>query len=336
MKNITGRKNNIWWGPPKKFSTTIEERKISWLELFYDLVYVIVISRNTHLLAMNPGVEGIIDYLLLFVMIFWGWINGSMYHDLHGSLGIRTRFMTLWQMMVVAALAVTMRDPSSVFIFRVTIALIFLQVYITYLWWSVGIYDKNHRRLNVPYTVCYLVALTLISVTLFVPQPYKRILFGIALVFDYLPPFFAGSLLGRRHLNLSLSPSMVERLGLFTIILFGEVILGVINGTSQVEILNGRVWGCFGMGILVVFALWWIFFSVIADREVQTGFLKGQVMSILYIPALSSLGIVGVTFAGLIDTLNSQSQPEHSFLIKALFGVSLSIFLIIIVRLKIA
>lgn len=328
MKNNTGKQYNIWWGPPKKFSTKFEDRKISWLELFYDLVYVIVISRTTHHLAVNPGAQGILDYLLLFVMIFWGWFNGSMYHDLHGSQGIRTRFMTLWQMMAVAALAVALNSPAVVFTFRVTIALIFLQVYITYLWWSVGIYDKNHRKLNVPYTLCYLVALILISVTLFVHQPYKRILFGIALIFNYMPPFLTGPFLGRKHLNLSLSPSMVERLGLFTIILFGEVILGVINGTSEVETLDNHVWICFGMGILVVFALWWIFFSLIADREIKSGFLNGQIMSMFYILTLGSLGIVGATFAGLIDTLENQVPHEHSFLIKSLFGISLSVFLV--------
>src|SRR5687768_1331752 len=89
-------KVNIWWGPPRKFDPRIAERKISWLELFYDLVYVIAIARITHHLAEHPSWHGLADYAYLFIMIFWGWINGSLYHDLHGSPGIRTRFMTLW------------------------------------------------------------------------------------------------------------------------------------------------------------------------------------------------------------------------------------------------
>ncbi|MDP4284906.1 MAG: low temperature requirement protein A [Bacteroidota bacterium] len=326
MNNYTGRKHNIWWGPPRKFSTSIEERKISWLELFYDLVYVIVISRITHHLATNPCTEGIVDYFLLFLMIFWGWINGSMYHDLHGSLGIRTRFMTLWQMMAVAALAVTMSGPPELFVNRGTIALIFLQFYITYLWWSVGIYDKNHRKLNRPYTFCYLIALSLIFITLYVSQPYKRILFGLALVFNYLPPFFAAFHFGKRNLNLNLSPSMAERLGLFTIIVFGEAILGVINGASDAADLNAHVWEGFGMGILIVFALWWIFFSLIADREIKSGFIRGQIMSMLYIPALASLGIIGAIFSMLIK--NIDSFPAAPLFLKELFGVSLFVFLL--------
>src|SRR5262245_5486412 len=145
------QKHNIWWGPPKKFSTLLDERKISWLELFYDLVYVIVISRATHHVAQHPDVHGIFHYIYFFTMIYWGWQNGSQYHDLHGSPGIRTRFMTLWQILAVAALAVALDSPSETILNRTTWCLAFLQLFITYLWWSVGIYDKEHRKLSVPY-----------------------------------------------------------------------------------------------------------------------------------------------------------------------------------------
>lgn len=326
MKNSSGNQYTIWWGPPKKFSIDLKERKISWLELFYDLVYVIVISRTTHYLATNPETVAILDYLLFFFMVFWGWINGSMYHDLHGSQGIRTRLMTLWQMVAVSALAVTMSGSTSLFIPRIIFALIFLEAYIIYLWWSVGIYDKNHRKLNRPYTLCYLAALILIAATLFVPQPYKRILFCGVLVLNYLPPFVVSPLFAKRDLNLKLSSSMVERLGSFTIIVFGEAILGVINGTGEVAILNAHVWVCFLIGILIVFEMWWVLFALIADREIKSGFLKGQVMSLLYIPAMASLGMVGATFSELIIKLDIMG--EGYLFLKLLFGISLSFFLL--------
>ena len=104
---------NAWWGPPKKFSTEFEDRKVSCLELFYDLVYVIAISRITHHLAEHPDVTGLLDYTYFFVMIFWGWLNGSLYHDLHGTSGVRTSLMTLWQMMIVAGLVVTVKASCA-------------------------------------------------------------------------------------------------------------------------------------------------------------------------------------------------------------------------------
>src|SRR5579863_8792365 len=168
---------NIWWGPPRKFSSHFEERKISWLELFFDLVYAIVISRTTHWLAVNNTPGGILDYAYLIIIVFWGWYNGSQYYDIHGTPGIRTRLMTLWQMMAVAALAVTLYSPSDKAVGGATIAIAALQFFITYLWWSVGIYDKKYRKYNMPFTICYLAAFVLIIITLFIPQPYQRILF---------------------------------------------------------------------------------------------------------------------------------------------------------------
>ena len=257
--------SNIWWGPPKKFATNFAERKISWLELFYDLVYVIAVSKITYRVAHHPGYSGLLDYIYLFSMIFWGWLNGSMYHDLHGSPGVRTRLITLWQMMIVAALIVTLSGPPDTIFYRATIAIAIMQLYITYLWWSVGIYDKNHRRFNKPYTVFYLASLALIISTLFLQQPYIRIVFFISLLLNYLPPFVLNTKLVQHRVEFNLSSSMTERLGLFMIIIFGEAVLGVINGIGELNTVSFSIWVNFGLGILIVFALWWIFFAMIAE-----------------------------------------------------------------------
>ncbi len=323
------KRSNIWWGPPKKFSPHVAERKISWLELFYDLVYVIVISKITHYLAEHPEGVGLLDYAYLFAMTFWGWYNGSMYHDLHGTPGIRTRFMTLWQMMAVGALAVTLESPVEHLISRTTYALMFLQLFITYLWWSVGIYDKQHRKLNVPYTVCFLIAFALLIVTFSVPLPYKRIVFWLALVLNYFPFAYTALRFKKRHVDFSLSASMTERLGLITIIVFGEAILGVINSVCHMENPDASMWLCFGLEILIVFALWWIFFSLIADRECKKGMWAGNTMSLTYIPTLASLGMVGATFPALLEHLPVAGSCYKSPL-QVIYGVSVALFLVCI------
>lgn len=316
---------NIWWGPPRKFTAQFEDRRISWLELFYDLVYVIVISAATHRLAEHPGWAGLGNYLYLFIMIFWGWVNGSLYHDLHGSPGIRTRFMTLWQMMAVAAMAVALNGPADKLLFRGTITLAVLQGFITYLWWSVGIYDKHHRKLNVPYTVCYIGALISILATLFIPLPYVRILFGIILVLNFLPPFWVIYRLKRSNEEFSLSTSMMERLGLLTIIVFGEAILGVIGGTSRLVVDYSMIWINFGLGILIVFSLWWIYFALVADRENKKGFLRGQVLLMVFIPTLASLGMTGASFPGVMAGMNGEAG--HDLIYRFLFGSGVAVFL---------
>ena len=315
-------KSSTWWGPPRKFDPHFEERRISWLELFYDLVYVIAISRITHHLAMHISLEGFLQYACLFILIFWGWLNGSLYYDIHGSQGLRTRLMTLWQVMIIAALAVTIDQPSPTWYVNTTIVFMVMQLYITYLWWSVGFYDRSHRRYNRPYTILFLLALALMALSLFVPRPWVKPIAVIVIICNYTPPFIAQRLLHKSSLDLSLSSSMAERLGLFTIIVFGEVVLGVVNGISQVNKLDFLTWLTFGLAISIVFALWWIFFAMTSDRNAKAGFVTATLLELLCLPTLMALGLIAARFSYLFE-LNETDQS-----LNVIFGSAIGIFLI--------
>ncbi|MEO9022613.1 MAG: low temperature requirement protein A [Ginsengibacter sp.] len=324
MKNNFSSKK--WWGAPKKFSNVKGDRKISWLELFYDLVYVIAISTITHYVAQQFSINALLDYFFLFVIIFWGWLNGSMYHDLHGTDGLRTKLMTLWQMVIVAALVITLHSETEHLLFNATIVFLVMQLYITYLWWSVGLYDKEHRRLNKPYTIIYLISFVLIFATLFVEQPYIRILFYVALILNCSPPFVTHFLLERKTNALTLSSSMTERLGLLTIILFGEVVLGVINGIIAEHDLSMIVWVQFVLALSIVFALWWLFFTIVSDKECKDGLLNSSIFELLFIPALIGLGMLGASFSDLFKHFTETGT--QSIWITQSFGFSISLFLL--------
>lgn len=313
-----------WWGAPRKFSTELKDRKISWLELFYDLVYVIAIAKITHHLSQHPTLLSLIDYLYFFIIIFWGWINGSMYYDLHGSEGLRTRLMTLWQMLIVAALIITIDSQEENLIRNITIALMVMQGYITYLWWSIGWYDKSHRKLNKPYTILYLISLGMMFLSLFLKHPYQRIALGCSLILNYLPPFANHFLLKGSTSEIRLSSSMTERLGLLTIILFGEVMTGVVNGVSAMHSLSWNVWLTFSLAVIIVFSLWWIFFTIASDRECRKGFVNSALLELLYIPTLISLGLIGMSFNDLFDHFDLVAGNLISA--KSVFGYSLSLF----------
>lgn len=317
-----GKSSSAWWGPPKKFDPHFEERRISWLELFYDLVYVIAISRITHHLAMHNNLEGFLQYAGLFFLIFWGWLNGSLYHDIHGTTGLRTRLMTLWQVMIIAALAVTIDQPSPTWYVNTTIVFMIMQLYITYLWWSVGFYDRSHRRYNKPYTVLFLLALALMALSLAVPRQWVKLVAVLVIVCNYTPPFIAHRLLRRSSLDLSLSSSMAERLGLFTIIVFGEVVLGVVNGISKTNYVDFSTWLNFALAIAIIFALWWIFFALTSNRSVKPGFVTATLLELLCIPTLMSLGLIAVRFSYLFD------PGETNRSLNIVFNCAIATFLI--------
>jgi len=229
-------------------------------------------------------------------------------------------------MMIVAALVITVSGSPEHLVFNATIAVMAMQLFITYIWWSVGIYDKEHRKLNTPYTVFYLTSFALMFLTLFLQQPYIRIVFYIALLLNYLPPFLSFFTMRKRAIEFNLSSSMTERLGLFTIIIFGEVVLGIVNGVIDLNLLNLDIWLCFGLALLIVFALWWLFFTLISDRPCKKGIIKSSLMELVYVPNLMALGIIAVSFSGLFQSfLPVQNIPMN--LVKMGFGISMSVFI---------
>lgn len=309
-----------WWGAPKKFDREAEERRVSWLELFYDLVYVIAISRITHHFAQHMSVHSFIEFCGLFILIFWGWLNGSLYHDLHGNEGLRTRLMTLWQMLIIAALAITVEQTAGHGYTGLIIVLMIMQLFITYLWWSVGLYDKAHRRYNMPYTYFFLTGMALMFTGIFVNETWLILLLPAVIFCNYLPPFIASRMLQRSSMDLHLSASMYERLGLFTIIVFGELVLGVVNGIGSTS-LTLQMWINFALALSIVFSLWWIFFTLLSNREVKKGFTTATLLELLFIPSLISLGLMAASLSSIFENAHSEEPLQQ------VFNLAVAIFL---------
>ena len=65
------------------------------------------------------------------------------------------------------------------------------------------------------------------------------------------------------------SESMIERFDLFTIIVLGEVVVGVVNGIADADRTPiAVVTGILGLGI--GFAYWWSYFDFVGGRRVRS------------------------------------------------------------------
>ena len=67
------RRFRDWWQPPRKAGTGLEHRQVTFLELFYDLVYVVIIAQLSHALAEHISWVGLAGFAFLFVIVWWAW-----------------------------------------------------------------------------------------------------------------------------------------------------------------------------------------------------------------------------------------------------------------------
>ena len=102
-----------FWRPPRPHGETIAGRTVSFLELFYDLVYVAVIVQAAHHLAEHVTVRGVAEFAVVFALIWIAWVNGSLYLELHGREDGRTRSVVFVQMGILVLLAVFTAEAAG-------------------------------------------------------------------------------------------------------------------------------------------------------------------------------------------------------------------------------
>ena len=61
-----GRFRGWFWQPPRAHGEIEAERRVSFLELFSDLVYVVVIAQAAHELAGSVSLRGYLEFLIVF------------------------------------------------------------------------------------------------------------------------------------------------------------------------------------------------------------------------------------------------------------------------------
>jgi low temperature requirement protein LtrA len=326
-KTLMPRKHNLWWGPPLNFDDRKYSRKISWLELFYDLVYAAAIGQLTHQIAAHPTWGTLGNAFFLFCLIFWSWVNGSQYYDLHGDDSIRTRLTTFWQMLAVAAVALTIPDVFEGHHQGFVVAFGMVQIIITYLWWSVGLYDPSHRVFNKFYTINYLLSLTLIIISYFTEYSIAVYLWIPVLLLNLSAPLTAArtvvSVMKTRGQVFTASEAIVERFGQFTIIVLAESILGTVNGFAEVKEKQLAEWFVFLLAILIAFLLWSLYFDMTSEQETKTGYNYMEWFIFLHFPLLASLGTVGACMKVFLADLSAGLPLQLQWM----FCISLAIIL---------
>jgi low temperature requirement protein LtrA len=272
------------------------ERRATWLELFYDLIFVAAIGELTHSLSAHLDLKGLSDFIILFVPIWWCWIGSTFYATRFDHDSTLDRFLTLIQMAIVATMAVNIHHglQESATNFALCYAAFRGLLVVQYLY--AGYHVPIARRLTSRYALGFGLSVLLWIVSIFVSAPGRFWLWGIGLCIDLATPLTAGKLVAEVPPSTTHIP---ERVGLFTIVVLGEAIISVVQGLSKVE------WGISTaitalLGLSVAFSLWWLYFDTTNGSPLQ-GMKQGKMgvaLTWLYIHLPLTMSITA-TAAGI-------------------------------------
>jgi low temperature requirement protein LtrA len=325
MRLAVDRFRSWFWRPPRAHGEIDPERSVSFLELFYDLVYVVVIAQAARHLATDISLGAAVEFSIVFALIWLAWLNGTLYYELHGREDGRTRTFVFLQMAILALLAVFTPDAAgaggTAF---ATVYAAFLLV-LTWLWYSVRRRDRpEFMEATARYLAAMIVSLVVIVISVFLPAD-ARLVAWAGLVVGWIAFSAVIGRQSRRREVVGTRPteSMVERFDLLTIIVLGEVVTGVVAGLSAVakEPLTLATGLC---ALFVGFGLWWIFFDFVGRRLPRDDGLMLNVWMVSHLPVTLAIAAAGASMVGLIEHANDgRTPPDIAWLLAGSVAVGL-------------
>ena len=324
IANSPPRRTILW--KPERFVPDRPVRKVSWLELFHDLVYAATIAQATHALTHGDPVQHLGTFLLVFTLVIWSWMNGTYYYDLHGNQHLWTRICTLAQMLPTVAMAVTVGGVFEGDHVPFAIAFGSMQALITFLWMTTGWFDRGHLPLSIPHSGTYAIALACVVASVFVPFETALALWCVAIALDFGVELIIFKRfeknMRQKQWTFKPSASIVERFGLFTMIVLGESVFGIVNGMLAEDLTSFRTWLMLAGCMLIAFLLWWLYFELLGERRTKPGFRNYVLLNLVHLPAFAAFALVGPCMALLITDKGTICGTVH-----VLFSIAVAVAL---------
>ncbi len=299
-----------------------EEARVTPLELFFDLVFVLALTQVTALMSHQPTWAGVAKGLLVMALMWWSWVGYAWLTSVVDPEEGAVRFAMLGAMggLIVVALCVPESFDDRALLFAVAYLLVRLLQIVLLLLSDPD--DANLRRA----TLTGLLPSTLLAGALIIGGTFlstegQAALWALAIVIDFGGPFLFG------QDGWKIVPGhFAERHGLILIIALGESIVAIGVGAEGLEIGAGEVLAAVG-GVAIAGALWWLYFDVVAlvaERRLshaapgseQNGIARDS-YSYLHLPM-----VVGIVLAalGLKKTLAHVEDPLKLVPAVALMG----------------
>src|SRR6185503_12643518 len=85
-------------------------RRVTWMELFFDLIFVAAVAEVGAPLSTDYSWEGLLRYGFLFVLIWWAWSGHTLYSTRFDHDDLVQRGLILLQCFIAAVMAANAKE----------------------------------------------------------------------------------------------------------------------------------------------------------------------------------------------------------------------------------
>ena len=303
-------------------STQTDE--ITWLELFYDLVYVAAIIQLGTALSENHSWSGVAQFAAAFALLWWVWSGTAFLFNRLPTDNVPRRVLVFLQTFAIGNLAIVIGGAfgETSVSFALTYAAARFVLVLLHLEVLRRTPDARAHLLRQSGGFSVGVALWVLSA--FVPPPWRFALWGLAVAVDLWTALTSSERWkdnGRRDLRLDL-PRLSERYGQFTLIVIGESFIKTVDGLSA-EGLSLEQLIFSALAFLFIACVWWTYFSNVAGVVIREG--EGLAWAYLHLPLMLGIVTMGVGLSEVVKLeFEAAFDPAYHAL---LYGALVLIFL---------
>ena len=289
-------------------------KRVTWLELFFDLVFVFAVTSASELVHRDHSWLGVCRALTVFIPVFWVWVGGTMHANLHEVDTVRGRL----GMFAVAfcGLVLGLSLPGT---FEGTAVWFGGTYWAARLGLLLAIQGLPHRAVFTTFTVGAFLTGPLFVVGALLPSAARTVVWAVAALTDLSVPFLMRKRLSSAPFEAS---HVAERFGLFVIIALGETVVATGAAAAEHELDALRL-AALAAAFAVCCGLWWVYFVFSAPaihRAIESSTARIEIIRpvLSYGHLVLIAGIIGVA-AAIGTTVRNPGKPLHTDVAALLF-----------------
>eukprot|EP01135_Chromosphaera_perkinsii_P005239 Nk52_evm8s327 gene=Nk52_evmTU8s327 len=291
------------------------ERKVTWTELFGDLVLVTVINAMASDLRHQIEHGGdsvttaVLNYVLKFLMLYVTWLFSTMYSTWLLTDDLFHKLMNAFYMagIVGAGMFVT-ESPNGKNGGGLAVCLGFSILIPCLMVLRVMKYIPRFRTFGVTILMTFAPVVVILFCAPLVEDRSKPYVFLAALLWKYVGAFFPMAIPVRKRVPIHLA-HFTERIGLLMIIVIGESVFALAINNSNKDTM---MFLAAGLGFLIIFSMKMLYFDVDIVDEDNHAMRRSFIGAAFWVHSHGSLATCSTLFASGLELIlvSFEEVPE--------------------------
>ena len=304
-----------------------QHHRVTYAELFFDLVFVFAVTQISHTLLAHFTLLGVLQVTLLFLAVWWVWVYTSWITNWLDPEKTPVRLLLFAMMLGGLLLSTSIPTAFEGRGLWFAIAYAALQVGKTVFLWISTPPSRPRARMNAVRITAWLSVSAIFWIAGGLAEGQSRlVLWAIALVIEYISPAVRFWIPGYGASSVAdwviEGGHMAERCALFVIIALGESV--VVTGATFAELSwSTETVSAFVSVLAGSIAMWWIYFHKGAEagseeisRSSEPGRLARLAYTYLHMPI-----VAGIIVSAVADELVLKHPSGHSDLKMVISGI---------------